>query len=264
METNTATATPEASTAEPTLFDINGFAPSSTAEPSAAPEAAPQEDPASVRPDWFPEDFWKDGKPDIDSFKEAAKSEWLAARPEAADKYVVPKIEGVPEEELTGAPIMEWWRETAFSRGLSQEDFQKGIETYINQLNLNGQSFAAQEEAYLNAERAKLGENAPARLQAVGNWVRETFQGEELESIMRVGRSAAGISVLERIMTALKDGGGVIPSGANFEPSVSSGPSEEEIKALMQDRRYWQPSMRDPAIVAKVNAFYDQKYGKRG
>jgi hypothetical protein len=263
MDPNTSTATPAAS-AEPTLFDVEGFdanaAPASTAP--AAP-AAPI-DPASLRPDWFPEDHWKEGKPDLDGFKEAAKSEWLAARPEAADKYVVPKIEGVPEEEMTNAPIMEWWRETAFARGLSQDDFQKGVETYLNQLNLNGQGFVAQEEAYLNAERAKLGENANARLQTVGNWVKETFQGEELESIMRVGRSAAGISVLERIMTTIKDGGGVIPKGADFEPTVSSGPNEEEIKALMQDRRYWQASMRDPAVVAKVNAFYDQKYGKRG
>ena len=241
---------------EPTLFD--GLPPA-----AAGSNAAPPVD-AAGRPDWFPENHWKDGKPDLDGFKEAAKGEWLASRPESADKYQVPEIEGLVASDMNDAPIMQWWRETAFGRGLSQEDFQKGIETYANQLALNSDSFTQQDEQYLQAERTKLGENADARLQALGGWVKETFQGEELAAISRVARTAAGVSVLERIMSTIKDGGGVIPKGADFEPSASAGPNEDEIKALMQDRRYWQASMRDPAIVAKVNSFYDTKYGKRG
>jgi len=244
---------------EPTLFD-GATAPATTpAEPGATPPVD-----AAGRPDWFPESHWKDGKPDLDGFKEAAKGEWLASRPESADKYELPKIEGLVDTDMNDAPIMQWWRETAFGRGLSQEDFQKGIETYANQLALNTDAYSQQDEQYLQAERTKLGENADARLQSLGSWVRDTFQGEELAAISRVARSAAGVSVLERIMSTIKDGGGVIPKGADFEPSVSAGPNEDEIKALMQDRRYWQASMRDPAIVAKVNSFYDTKYGKRG
>lgn len=261
-ESSSSTPIVVGSTAEPTLFD--GFAPTSAPEPSPAPPADTAPSGASDRPEWFPETYWKDGKADLEGFKEAAKSEWLASRPESADKYEAPAIEGFDATEINDAPIMQWWRETAFGRGLSQEDFQKGIETYATQLSLNNQVFAQQDEQYLVAERAKLGENADARLQALGGWVKETFQGEELEAISRVARTAAGVSVLERIMSTIKDGGGVIPKSADFEPSISAGESEEEIKALMQDRRYWQASMRDPAIVAKVNSFYDRKYGKRG
>ena len=244
---------------EPTLFDGLAAPAATTAEASTAPPVD-----AAGRPEWFPESHWKDGKPDLDGFKEAAKSEWLASRPESADKYQLPEIEGLVASDMNDAPIMQWWRETAFGRGLSQEDFQKGIETYANQLALNTDAYSQQDEQYLQSERTKLGENADARLQSLGTWVRDTFQGEELAAISRVARTAAGVSVLERIMSTIKDGGGVIPKGADFELSTSAGPNEDEIKALMQDRRYWQASMRDPAIVAKVNNFYDAKYGKRG
>lgn len=258
-EESTSTSVAES---EPTLFD--SLAPTSAPEPSAAPTPATPPVDAAGRPEWFPETYWKDGKADLEGFKEAAKSEWLASRPESPDKYQTPEIEGLAPSDLNDAPIMQWWRETAFGRGLSQEDFQKGIETYASQLAMNSEAYAQQDEQYLLSERSKLGENADARLQALGGWVKETFQGEELEAISRVARTAAGVSVLERIMSTIKDGGSVIPKGADFEPSVTAGESEEEIKALMQDRRYWQASMRDPAIVAKVNGFYDRKYGKRG
>lgn len=246
-----------ADTSEPTLFDtLPGQSPP---EAGAAGEVSSQtQDPG--RPDWFPEEYWKDGKPDIDGFREAAKSEMLKGRPESADKYEIPALEGVETMDVEGAEITKWWRETAFARGLSQEDFNKGIETYVAQIRANGEMWMRQDEEALKAEREKLGENADARLQSLGNWVRTTFQGEELAAITGIARTAAGVKVLERLMAATRDG--VIPGGADFEPSVDTGPSEEEIKALMQDRRYWSPGNRDPAIVAKVNSYFDRKYGK--
>lgn len=242
---------------EPTLFDtLPGTAPSEAG--TAGEDSSQSQDPS--RPDWFPEEFWKDGKPDLDGFRQSAQSELLKGRPEAADKYEIPPLEGVETLDVEGAEITKWWRETAFARGLSQEDFNKGVETYVAQIRANGEAWARQEEESLNAERAKLGENADARLQSLGNWVRQTFEGEELAAVTSVARTAAGVKVLEKIMTGLKDG--VIPNGADFEPSIDAGPSEEEIKSLMQDRRYWSPANRDPAIVAKVNSYFDKKYGK--
>lgn len=253
-----------------------------TADPAAAPAPAPvpapepagdlgkqpkAKDPlAGILPDKYKSaDEWRRGYDNLSSMVGKTKEEITAAlrpelettikaelykeRPEAADKYELPK-EGLPPqvdtEALAKHPLVEWWRAKAFDKGLSQAEFQEGIANYTSAL--------AGDQPDPAKELAALGENGKQRLNAVNLWVNKTFtEPGEFDAIAKIGTTAAGIKALEKLM-----------KGANQSPdlaggvqdTVKTGDSIETIKSLMNSPAYFDRSRRDPAVVKRVEDFW--------
>jgi hypothetical protein len=221
------------------------------------------------RPDWLPEKFWVEDKANWENLAKSygeletkfrskeddLKSKLideLAAeaynnRPESADLYAIPEVEGIQIEEVANHPLTKWWSEFSYENGFDQETFQTGIQTYID-------SKMAEMPNY-EVEMGKLGENAKVRTEAIGMWVSKNFNPEEQKSLERICTTAEGVATVEKMMSMIRgDSTAVIDS-------APSDTTEQDVKKMMQDRRYWHPADRDPTYIAKVESFFKKKYG---
>jgi len=222
-----------------------------------------------TRPDWLPENFWVEGKPNYENLAKSyselrtkfgskeddlrariideLSSEAIAGRPEASDKYELPEIEGTDIQAMASHPLTKWWSDFAFENGFDQDTFKTGIQKYIEARMSDAPNY--------DAEMKALGDNAAARTEAVGLWVNKNFDQTERHVVEQLCATANGVKVMEKVMNMLKDGG----SAAAFEPPPEV--TDRDVQKMMQDRRYWHPSDRDPAYVAKIEAHFKKKYG---
>ena len=226
--------------------------------------AAPIEE---SRPDWLPEKFWVEGKPAYDklaqSYGELEKmrgtlreklveelsAERLAARPETPTAYKLPEHEKLDQEQLEASGVVQWWRQFAHEQGYNQEQFETAISTYAE---LQVKEI---EEGY-QREFQKLGESATARIEAVQLWAGNYFNEEEQSAISAACTTAAGVAAMEKVMSALKGTGIVDNSVFEKKPELTRA----DVQNMMQDRRYWHPSDRDPAFVRQVEEFFAKSY----
>lgn len=219
----------------------------------------------AFRPDWLPEKFWIEDKPAYEqlakSYSELEKNfrsedfrakiidelseEALAARPESPDKYELPKFEGIPPEALQG-PLTEWWQQFAYDNAFDNETFQVGIAKYLEAVNGN--------QPDPEAELKKLGDNGKARAEAVGLWVNKNFSEAERQSIERLCTTADGVKAIEKVM-ALARG-----DAQTVTEDVKTEVTEDDVKKMMNDRRYWHPADRDPKYIAEVQKFFQKKF----
>lgn len=224
-------------------------------------EADVQAAEAPARPEWLPEKFntpedlaksytelsTKLGAKDEEirnSIIEEIQSEAFADRPETAGDYQMP--ESIDPEAAVDNDLLKWWSEHSFENGYSQEEFEQGIEMYAQAVMGN--------EPDLEAEAAKLGDNASARIDAASAWASKFFPEESLGAIERMCESHEGILALEVMMEAMKDG-----SFAGDAQSASTT-SEAELRQMMNDPRYWNPVERDPNFIKQVENGFKQLY----
>lgn len=224
------------------------------------------------RPEWLPEKFWTPEGPSVENLAKSytelekmrgksaddLKAEWEAERrsglPEAPDQYALPENDALDPDALAASPVVSVFREIAHKAGIGQEQFAEAINAYAEAEVVRAQEQHAR-------ELAALGENGKARAEAVGLWARKTFgEGAKFDAVAQVCTTAAGVEAIEQIMGALRDGGG---DTSAFEGMQTSGDTEADIRALMNSRAYYDPKQRDPAVVARVEAFYQKQYGKR-
>jgi hypothetical protein len=225
-----------------------------------------------ARPDWLPEKFW-DGETKAPNIENLAKSyaeleknrgntdelkakweaERLAARPEAPDGYALPDHEALDVEAMAASPVVQLWRKAAHEAGLGQEQFQSVIAEYA-------EAEVARMEADRVAEMAKLGENAAARTEAVALWASKVLgDTPEFEALQRMAVDAAGVQALEKLMDLMRD----IDTGAGDPVTREPETTEADIRALMNTPAYYHPQKRDPAVVARVEAFFKKTYGSK-
>ena len=251
---------PAASAPAPALDPVAAASGSVAADESARFAASPE------RPEYIPEKFWREGKPDIENLAKsyAELTSWkntkteellktidaerLKARPEAVDGYTLPEIEGIDAEELAGSPLVSFWKQTAFEMGLPQDKFEEGMQQYIDALDMSGPD--------LDSEIKLLGENGEARIQAVSVWAQQNFaEPSEFEAIQRLGQSAGGIRVLERLMGS--------SSGGGTEAPLQKSISIDDLKKMQLDPRYWNPASRDSSFVKEVDDGFQRLYSGR-
>jgi len=225
-------------------------------------EADVQQAEAPARPEWLPEKFKtpedlaksytelqsKLGAKDEDirnSIIEEIQKEAFADRPESAGDYQMP--ESIDADAAVDNELLQWWSEHSFENGFSQEEFEKGIEMYAQAM--------MGSEPDLEAETAKLGDNANARIEAASAFANKFFPEEALPAIERMCESHEGIIALEAIQEAMKDG--------NFaaDAQSSSGISERELAQMMNDPRYYDAARRDPHFVKQVDDGYKKLFG---
>ena len=217
------------------------------------------EDSQPQRPEWLPEKYstgedlakaYKElesklGTKDEDirsKIIEEIQTEAFSERPESAGDYQLPDI--VNEEMAVDNELLRWWADHSYENGFSQDEFNKGIEMYA-------QATAGQEPD-LDAEAAKLGDNANDRIQAASMFANKFFPEQAIPAVERMCESHEGILALEAVMEAMKDG-----SFAG-ETQASAGQSEADLREMMNDPRYWKD--RDPQFIKQVTEGFQGLY----
>jgi len=230
-------------------------------------EEVPQEEvPQEERPEYIPEKFWdvETGKTNVmelgksyiqlEKYSSGKEEEYeeklieklaLEHQENIPENYELPALpEGVTEEMVNANPMTEWWKNVAKENGFTQEDFEAGVTAYVENLQ--------SEHTNIELEKDKLGENADARIEAVDNFAQSYFPPDEYEAIQfSLGTSAEGVRALERIMDMQKSG---VKSEQFAQPEKKL--TLEDARAMMSDKRYFDPKYRDPAFVAKVDAAF--------
>jgi hypothetical protein len=217
------------------------------------------EDSQPQRPEWLPEKYntgedlakaYKElesklGTKDEDirsKIIEEIQTEAFSERPESAGDYQLPDI--VNEELAVDNELLKWWADHSYENGFSQEEFNKGIEMYA-------QATGGQEPD-LDAEAAKLGDNANDRIQAASMFANKFFPEQAIPAVERMCESHEGILALEAVMEAMKDG------SFTAETQPSAGQSEADLREMMNDPRYWKD--RDPHFIKQVTEGFQGLY----
>ena len=217
------------------------------------------EDSQPQRPEWLPEKYntgedlakaYKELESKLGTKEEDIRSkiieeiqtEAFSERPESAGDYQLPDI--VNEELAVDNELLKWWADHSYENGFSQEEFNKGIEMYAQAV--------GSEEPDLDAEAAKLGDNANDRIQAASMFANKFFPAEAIPAVERMCESHEGILALEAVMEAMKDG------SFTAETQSTAGQSEAELREMMNDPRYWKD--RDPHFIKQVTEGFQGLY----
>ena len=219
------------------------------------------EAPVSERPEWLPEKF--NTPEDLassysqlesklgtsqDELRESLVKEFeaeaLANRPDTVGDYVVP--EELSENDVNDNELFQWWANHAFENAYSQQEFEDGIKMYAQALQGT--------QPNLEAEKAALGENADARIEAVDLWSQKFFPEEHADAILSLGSTAGGIEALEYLMNQMSSS-----SMANNTGGIAPI-NEGDLQSMMKDERYWNPAKRDNAYVQKVQEGFSKLY----
>tara|TARA_R100000951_G_scaffold84469_1_gene72257 strand:+ start:150 stop:899 length:750 start_codon:yes stop_codon:yes gene_type:complete len=243
-------------------------------ETEAATESQPQEEKdflvaedletkTEERPEWLPEKYktgedlakaYKElesklGTKDVDIRNELLKEieeESFKGRPSSADEYQLPDFVDTDNID-TNDDTLKWWADHAFSNGLDQEEFAEGLQKVMEA-----------QDAYLpdpEEEVKKLGDNANVRLEAVDLFARQFFPEQYIESIEDLAATADGVKALEFIMAKLQS------------PAIGSDGTpvgritEQSLKDLMADERYWHPARRNPDFIKQVDEGFEKLHG---
>ena len=222
------------------------------------------EQPSNERPEWLPEKY-KTGEDlakaykELESklgtkeedfrakFMEEIQSEAFKDRPETAGDYQLPDF--VDQEQAVDNDLLRWWSEHSFENGYSQDEFQKGLEMYMQA------SMADVPDP--DVELQKLGDNANARVEAAALFANQFFTEEHMPAIERLTETADGLQALEFIMEKMKS-----PS-VNVDSNPVGQITEEGLRAMMEDERYWHPARRNNDYIKEVNDGFQKLYSGR-
>lgn len=178
----------------------------------------------------------------------------LADRPEDPSHYSFdPKEAGIPDivefDATADDPMLNWWREFSHEQGFTNDQFGQGVSMWLNTL--------AGMQPDIEAERAKLGDNADARLDRAVTYLNKAgLSQEETQAIEGIVKSAAGVSALEKLaLLALP------PNSQNQMGTAGSGKlTADELRALQASPEY---RRGDPATMRKVEEGYAALYPDR-
>ena len=144
--------------------------------------------------------------------------------------------------------IVQWWKETAKQNGLSQEQFDQGVQVFIDN--------AMATLPNVEEEMHKLGDASKERVEAAELWSKRNLSPEAYSTISSFASTADGVKAIEEIMKLTKDS--PMPTSPT---QVSVTPDLGDLKSMMNDPRYFDPARRDPAYYDKVTRLYEKKYG---
>ena len=225
------------------------------------------------RPDYIPEKFWDGDRNEVNvealgssykslesklgqrtedltkSIREDITKEQKSNTPEGDYELVAPDIpEGVEVNLEPDLPLVKWWGDFAREKGLSQDEFNNGVKAFVdNAVN----SIPSQE-----AQMQELGDNAKERIEAVDLWAKKNLSESAYSSVANIATSANNVKVLEEIMGLTKDA--PMPKE---DTKIDVDASEDDLRAMMRDPRYWDDTRRDNAYISRVTKLYEQKYG---
>tara|TARA_R100000995_G_C3456136_1_gene110672 strand:+ start:19 stop:729 length:711 start_codon:yes stop_codon:yes gene_type:complete len=222
-----------------------------------APEATLE---TTERPEWLPEKFnspedlvnsyssleSKLGKSDEEirnTLIEELEASANEGVPENAGAYTIPE-EYTEDGDDLNYEFLEKYGDFAFKNGFNQEEFNDNLKAIIEMV-----PTPDQEE-----EVKKLGENANARIEAVGLWAQKFFPESLSPEIMRIGQTGDGVILLETVMNALNE------TPITGEAITPTRLSKEDLNTMMKDPRYWNPTQRDPGFIKEVDEGFQKLF----
>jgi len=164
------------------------------------------------------------------------------------EKYEI-KMPEIPEdidmEVHEDQPLLQWWSETAKSMGLSQDQFNDGINQFV-QNEISGLP-------NIEAETQLLGDNAKDRIESADLWAKKHLSENGYNTIAKLSSTAEGVKALEEIMALNKSS--VMP---NNPTAVEAKPSVDDLRSMMKDPKYWKDGEKDPAYIDRVSKLFEQ------
>jgi hypothetical protein len=224
------------------------------------------------RPEYVPEKFWDTDRNEIKveelsaSYNSLEKK--LGMRTDELSKQIRTDIEQeaktvVPEKYEIVMPeipkeinvevneeqeLLKEWSSICRENNLSQEVFNRGVNAFVNN------EIAGLPN--LNAEMEILGDNAKSRLEAAELWTKKYLSNEAYDTMSKLASTADGVKAIEEIMNITKSK--PLP---NANTVVDAELDETDLRSMMNDPRYYDPSKRDEAYYNKVTKLYEKKYG---
>lgn len=230
--------------AKPDAAAINHLAP----DPAKAEPAKPAD-----RPDWLPENFWKDGQADYEGMSKSWRD--LRAKISKGDhnapadgNYKLDALgEGYDGENPMAKTLTGWAKEN----GLSQAQF----DDLAGKLKSQATELMQSETIDPAAEIKQLGPNGQAIIGGMVDWARGMvskgiWSKEDFEEFKVMGGTARGLTALMKVREAYE---GRIPTQS---VPLEGMPSREELDQMVGDPRY----QTDPAYRKKVERMFEAVY----
>ena len=183
------------------------------------------------------------------TIREEVLADIKGTAPEAYEIQLPELPEGVNIDVDPEQPLLQWWEQTARSKGLSNEDFNKGIEAFVNN------EVAALPDR--DTQIGLLGENANVRIESADLWAKKNLSENSYDAIVNLANTADGVKAIEEIMALNKDA--PIPS---TETKIDVTPSGDDLRSMMKDERYWKDGAKDQAYIKKVTDLYQKYYSQ--
>lgn len=175
--------------------------------------------------------------------------EALAKRAPEAYKVGLPEgfqmPEGLEFNLTSDDPLVSWFSGIAKQSGMSQEQFDNAIKSYLEMETAGYEPPAA--------KIAKLGEKGKERLEYVQGVLVANLSEEEYGTITSALSSAEGVIALEKLIDKLGARG---PGEFQGEGQSTAMPTDDELKAMMDDPRYF----NDASYAAMVTRKWEAKY----
>jgi hypothetical protein len=216
-----------------------------------ADDSIPEDEPLD-RPDWWPENFWKEGEPDLQGI---AKS-WMDMRKMVSQgKHKAPpegkystEAFGENAEQLPMVPVFTKW---AAENGISQSAYDQ----LATQLNEMASEMNQGPEIDVQAELKSLGPNANAIKNGMVNWARGlvnkgVWGPEDFEEFKVMGGTARGLKALMKVRESYE---GRIPVES---APIDGAPTDQELQQMVGDPRY----QTDVGYRQKVEKLFNQRY----
>lgn len=183
------------------------------------------------------------------SIREEVLADISGKAPEVYEMQIPELPDGVQIDVDAEQPLLKWWEETARSKGLSNEDFNKGIEAFVQ----NEIAGLPDRDTQINL----LGENAVQRIESADLWAKKNLSESSYAAIANIASTADGVKAIEEIMSLNKDA--PIPS---TETKIDVSLDPLDLRSMMADERYWKDGAKDPAYIKKVTDLYE-KYSNK-
>jgi hypothetical protein len=228
---------------------------------SAAPEAAAVDhraadsipaDEAVDKPDWWPDNFWKEGKKDEEglakSWKDLRKMVSQGKHKAPADGKYDLKVFGENPDALPMVPVFTKW---AADNGVSQAAFDQFAGDVVKMAG----ELSTGPTIDPVAEKKALGPNADAVINGMVSWARGlvnkgVWNGDDFEEFKIMGGTAKGLKALMKVRESYE---GRIP--IESQP-IEGAPTDLELQQMVGDPKY----QSDPSYRQKVERLFAQRY----
>jgi hypothetical protein len=221
-------------------------------DPEEVKASGEEDDSPLERPEWWPENFWKNEEPDL----EAIAKSWTDLRKQISQgkhkapedgKYDLSSFGNTPEDDPVRQHVVNWAKENGISQG--------ALDTLVGQVVDMNQNAAQAYQVNLAEEKKQLGPNADARINGMVKWAsglvnKGVWGKDDFEEFKVMGGTAKGLAALEKVRASYE---GRIPVETS---SVEGAPSKDELYQMVGDPKY----QSDPVYRAKVERAFAQNF----
>jgi hypothetical protein len=143
-------------------------------------------------------------------------------------------------------PVVQKWVSLAKGSGMSQEQFDQGLQLLVQANTAHIPDPAA--------EITKLGEHGQQRAARMINWVKSKLSPAGYQALASKGISADYVTALEELMSLAGE-----PKFAAAGAVPPTQLTRTDVQKMMEDERYWRA--KDPKYIADVEAAWKQVVG---